>query len=70
MGFHALLQGIFHTQGSNLHLYVSSTGRQILYHGAIMPQMLGKELFNNKVPLPRLLVPFPTSFWPLAVILL
>jgi len=30
VGCHALLQGIFLTQGSNLHLYVSCIGRQIL----------------------------------------
>ena len=32
VGCHALLQGIFLTQGSNLHLCVSCIGRWILYH--------------------------------------
>ena len=32
VGCHALLQGIFLTQGSNSHLYVSGIGRQVLYH--------------------------------------
>ena len=32
VGCRALLQGIFLTQGSNLHLYVSCIVRQILYH--------------------------------------
>ena len=31
-GLHFLLQGIFPTQGSNLCLYVSCIGRQVLYH--------------------------------------
>ena len=29
---HALLQGIFPTQGMNLHLYIPSIGRQVPYH--------------------------------------
>ena len=32
VGCHALLQGIFPTQGSNPHLCVSCIGRWILYH--------------------------------------
>ena len=32
VGSHALLQGIFLTQGLKPHLYVPCTGRQILYH--------------------------------------
>ena len=32
VGCLALLQGIFLTQGSNQHLYVSCFGRQVLYH--------------------------------------
>ena len=32
VGCHALFQGIFLTQGLNLHLYVSSIGRWVLYH--------------------------------------
>ena len=32
VGFHLLLQGIFLTQGSNLHLRCLLHGRQILYH--------------------------------------
>ena len=32
VGCHALLQGIFPTQGLNPHLLVSCIGRQILYH--------------------------------------
>ena len=32
VGCHALLRGIFLTQGSNTCLYVSCIGRQILYH--------------------------------------
>ena len=32
MGCHALLQVIFPTQGSNLHLCVSHIGRWVLYH--------------------------------------
>ena len=32
VGYHALLQGIFLTQGSNSHLYVSCIGRWILYY--------------------------------------
>ena len=32
VGCHSLLQGIFPTQGSNPHLYVSCIGRQVLYH--------------------------------------
>ena len=31
---HSLLQGIFPTQGSNLHLCVSCIDREILYHCA------------------------------------
>ena len=34
VGCHFLLQGIFPTQGLNLHLLVSCTGRGILYHCA------------------------------------
>ena len=34
LGCHFLFQGIFPTQGSNPHLCVSCTGRQILYHSA------------------------------------
>ena len=30
---HALLQGILVTQGSNRHLSVSCTGRQVIHHG-------------------------------------
>ena len=30
--FSAFLQGIFHTQGSNPHLHISCTSRQVLYH--------------------------------------
>ena len=33
VGGQALLQGIFPTQGLNLYLLVSCTGRQVLYHG-------------------------------------
>ena len=32
MGCHSLLQGIFPTQGSNPHLFVSCAGRRVLYH--------------------------------------
>ena len=32
VGCHVLLQGIFQTQGSNLHPFVSYTGRWVLYH--------------------------------------
>ena len=32
MGCHFLLQGIFQTQGLNLHLCISCIGRRILYH--------------------------------------
>ena len=32
VGFHALFQGITLTQGSNLHLYISCIGRQVLIH--------------------------------------
>ena len=32
MGCHALLQGIFQTQGSNPRPYVSYIGRRVLYH--------------------------------------
>ena len=34
MGFHTLLQGIFPSQGSNLHLLCSCTGRWVHYHHA------------------------------------
>ena len=32
VGCRALLQGVFRTQGSNLHLFVSYIDRQVLYH--------------------------------------
>ena len=32
MGYHALLQGIFPTQGLNPVFYVSCTGKRILYY--------------------------------------
>ena len=32
VGDHALLQGIFSTQGLNLHLLSLLSGRQVLYH--------------------------------------
>ena len=40
VGCHVLLQGIFLTQGSNLHLCVSFISRQILYHWATSEALL------------------------------
>ena len=41
MGCHFLLQGIFLTQESNLHLLVSCIGRWILYHRATWETLVG-----------------------------
>ena len=45
VGCHALLQGIFPTQGSNLRFYVSCFGRRVLYH----QRHLGSQSFHTPV---------------------
>ena len=44
MGCHALLQGIFLTQGWNCVSLVSLTGRQVLYHSATREAILSSSL--------------------------
>ena len=44
VGCHALLQGIFPTQGSNLRLLL---GRQILYHEGYLGSCLKKQLYSG-----------------------
>ena len=54
VGFHALLQGLFSTQGSNqLFSYVSSIGRWVLYHWATWqpPEQLQEKTINCRANL-------------------
>ena len=46
VGCHALLQGIFLTQGSNLHLIASCIGRLVLYHQHHLGSSGGVEMAN------------------------
>ena len=54
MGCHALLQGIFLSQGSNLCLCGFCTGRRILYHcatwGSPPPSLLTEFMCRNPNP--------------------
>ena len=47
VGCHALLQGIFPTQGSNPHL-LYLLGRWVLYHSTFLPHLLWAQGNRNR----------------------
>jgi len=49
VGCHALLQGIFPTQGLNLFTLVSCTGSWVLYHQCYLGSTIGSSINRNKL---------------------